>query len=224
MSDLVQLRGGQPFSSLTRDQPVGRLTKRVIDIVLALAALLLLAPLFILCFAAISIASPGPVFFKHRRIGFQGKPFGCLKFRTMMTNSDERLREYLSANPDANAEWISARKLRFDPRVTSIGHLLRKTSLDELPQIFNVFKGDMSIVGPRPVTEEELLRYSTSVQAYYACRPGITGLWQVSGRSSTTYDMRVAYDSFYSRHWSLMLDTKIILVTVPALLNSDNAY
>src|SRR6195256_306929 len=209
---------------LTRDQPVGSKSKRIVDLILACSGIVILAPLLFLCFVACRLASPGPALFSHQRVGFRGKYFGCLKFRTMVTNSEECLRNYLESNPKANAEWAATRKLQFDPRVTAIGSVLRKTSLDELPQLFNVLKGDMSIVGPRPVTPEELVRSSTGVDAYLACRPGITGLWQVSGRSGTTYSKRVACDTFYARNWSMLLDAKIIIVTIPALLDSDNAY
>jgi exopolysaccharide production protein ExoY len=211
-------------SSLSRVKPVGLSRKRLVDIALASFGIVLLCPLLLLCFAACLLASPGPALFGHRRIGFQGKYFRCFKFRTMVINGDEILREYLAAHPEANAEWEATRKLRFDPRVTAIGSILRKTSLDEIPQLFNVLRGEMSIVGPRPVTEEELARYSTSVGSYLACRPGITGLWQVSGRSGTTYRKRVAYDTYYARHWSMVLDAKIMIATLPALLDSDNAY
>jgi exopolysaccharide production protein ExoY len=142
----------------------------------------------------------------------------------MVTDASERLRELLDSDPVAAAEWAADRKLRYDPRVTAIGAILRKSSLDELPQLFNVLKGEMSIVGPRPVTDEELVRYSDSINAYLACRPGITGLWQVSGRSTTTYNKRVACDAFYARNWSIALDTKILIVTIPSLLLSDSAY
>jgi exopolysaccharide production protein ExoY len=196
----------------------------VIDIILALSGIVLLAPLLIICFAATAITSPGPVLFRHRRVGFKGTFFDCLKFRTMVTDAPERLREYLESNPVAAAEWTATRKLRYDPRVTAIGDVLRKSSLDELPQLFNVLTGDMSIVGPRPVTEEELVRYSSATSAYLACRPGITGLWQVSGRSSTTYNKRIACDTFYACNWSLALDAKIVIMTIPALLVSDSAY
>ena len=212
------------LSSLSRVKPVGLSRKRLVDIALASFGIVLLCPLLLLCFAACLLASPGPALFGHRRIGFQGKYFRCFKFRTMVINGEQVLREYLAAHPEANAEWEATRKLRFDPRVTAIGSILRKTSLDELPQLFNVLRGEMSIVGPRPVTEEELARYSTSVGSYLACRPGITGLWQVSGRSGTTYRKRVAYDTYYARHWSMVLDAKIMIATIPALLDSDNAY
>ena len=142
----------------------------------------------------------------------------------MVTDAPERLERVLKSDPLAAREWAANRKLKNDPRVTPIGAILRKSSLDELPQLFNVLKGEMSIVGPRPVTDEELQRYTTSMGAYLACRPGITGLWQVSGRSSTTYDKRVACDAFYARNWSMALDAKIVIVTIPSLLVSDCAY
>jgi exopolysaccharide production protein ExoY len=142
----------------------------------------------------------------------------------MAINAPERLRRHLEGDPAAAAEWIAMRKLRNDPRVTAIGAILRKSSLDELPQLFNVLKGDMSIVGPRPVTEEELGRYSDAVNSYYSCRPGITGLWQVSGRSATTFQRRVVLDNYYAGHWSMVLDVKIMMATIPAVCFSDTAY
>jgi exopolysaccharide production protein ExoY len=198
--------------------------KRTLDILLAISGIVLLAPLLIICFLATVVTSPGPALFRHRRVGFNGKHFDCLKFRTMVTDAPERLRKLLESDPVAAAEWAANRKLRHDPRVTAIGAILRKSSLDELPQLFNVLRGDMSIVGPRPVTDEELERYTTSIGAYLACRPGITGLWQVSGRSRTTYDKRVACDTFYAHNWSMTLDAKILIVTLPALLAADSAY
>jgi exopolysaccharide production protein ExoY len=224
MNELVEIGSDLRFLSTASSKPVGLTPKRLIDIVIALSGIILLAPLLIICFAATVIASPGPALFRHRRVGFKGKYFNCLKFRTMVTNAPEQLRKHLEANPLAAAEWEISRKLRDDPRVTAIGAILRKSSLDELPQLFNVLSGDMSIVGPRPVTEEELVRYSVAQDAYLACRPGITGLWQVSGRSSTTYDKRVACDSFYARNWSLALDAKILIVTIPSVLLTDSAY
>jgi exopolysaccharide production protein ExoY len=204
--------------------PVGLSAKRLVDIAIALSAIVLLAPLLIICFAATVFSSPGPALFRHRRVGFNGTNFDCLKFRTMVTDAPDRLRQLLESDPMAAAEWAADRKLRYDPRVTAIGAILRKSSLDELPQLFNVLRGEMSLVGPRPVTEEELVRYSSSVGAYLACRPGITGLWQVSGRSTVTYDKRVACDTFYALNWSMALDAKILIVTIPSLLLSDNAY
>jgi exopolysaccharide production protein ExoY len=224
MNELVGLQKGSTFVAAAAAGPVGLGSKRVIDIILATSAIILLAPLLTLCFLTCLLTSPGPAIFGHQRVGFRGKLFNCFKFRTMVLDSESRLRDHLAANPKAAAEWAATRKLRFDPRVTAIGSVLRKTSLDELPQLFNVLMGDMSIVGPRPVTEEELVRYSTNANAYLACRPGITGLWQVSGRSGTTYSKRVACDTFYARNWSMALDAKIMIVTIPVLLDTENVY
>jgi exopolysaccharide production protein ExoY len=197
--------------------------KRVVDVILALCGIVLLAPLLISCYLAVALSSPGPVLFRHRRVGFNGKHFDCLKFRTMVTDAPERLARLLASDPAAADEWTASQKLRTDPRITTIGSILRKSSFDELPQLFNVLRGDMSIVGPRPVTDEELERYASSMGAYLACRPGITGLWQVSGRSTTTYSKRVACDTFYAHNWSMALDIKILLVTPAALLDSTGA-
>ena len=224
MNSLVDIHSDLRFSAIASTHPIGLKSKRIIDIVLAVSGIVLLAPLLIICFIATVATSRGPALFRHKRVGFKGKYFDCLKFRTMVADAPERLRQLLESDPFAAAEWAANRKLRYDPRVTAIGAILRKSSLDELPQLFNVLKGDMSIVGPRPVTEEELIRYHSAVNAYLACRPGITGLWQVSGRSTTTYDKRIACDTFYARNWSMSLDAKILIVTIPAVLLSDCAY
>jgi exopolysaccharide production protein ExoY len=224
MNGLDNARGDVQFALVESQRPIGQTSKRVIDIVLAISGIVLLAPLLIICFIATVVTSPGPALFRHRRVGFRGKSFDCLKFRTMVMDAPECLHRLLESDPVAAAEWMANRKLRYDPRVTAIGAILRKSSLDELPQLFNVLWGDMSIVGPRPVTEDELPMYSGAMNAYLACRPGITGLWQVSGRSTTTYKKRIACDSFYARKWSMALDAKILIVTVPVLLLSDDAY
>ena len=224
MNSLAETRRVLRLASDGLPVPIGMTPKRVIDIVLALSGIVLLAPLLIICYVLTVITSPGPAVFRHRRVGFNGKHFDCLKFRTMVTDAPERLQRLLESDPAAAAEWATNRKLRHDPRVTPIGDILRKSSLDELPQLFNVLRGDMSIVGPRPVTDEELERYKSSIGAYLACRPGITGLWQVSGRSSTTYEQRVAYDTFYASNWSVALDAKILVVTIPSLLATDSAF
>jgi exopolysaccharide production protein ExoY len=224
MVGFAQSRKNLSFATATMPLPVGLSSKRIVDIILAISGIIVLLPLLLLCFITCALSSFGPAVFRHKRVGFGGKQFDCFKFRTMVVDSEKCLRDYLVWNPEAHAEWAATRKLQFDPRVTAIGSILRKASLDELPQLFNVLKGDMSIVGPRPVTPEELVRYATGVDAYLACRPGITGLWQVSGRSRTTYSKRVACDTFYARNWSMLLDAKIIIVTIPALLDSDNAY
>jgi exopolysaccharide production protein ExoY len=223
MSSMADTDSVARLASVGAHYPIGMTPKRIIDIALALSGIVLLAPLLIICFVVTIVASPGPALFRHRRVGFNGKHFDCLKFRTMVTDAPERLRHLLDSDPVAAAEWAANRKLRDDPRVTAMGTILRKSSLDELPQLFNVLRGDMSIVGPRPVTDEELERYNSGIGAYLACRPGITGLWQVSGRSTTTYDKRVACDAFYANNWSMVLDAKIMIVTLPSLLVSDSA-
>src|ERR1700686_5503339 len=224
MSDLAETRRVLRFGSVGLVRPVGLSPKRMIDIILAVSGIVLLAPLLIICFVLTVATSPGPALFRHRRVGFKGKYFDCLKFRTMVPDAPDRLGRLLESDPLAAAEWTANRKLRYDPRVTAIGAIMRRSSLDELPQLFNVLKGDMSIVGPRPVTEEELIRYSSAINAYLACRPGITGLWQVSRRSTTTYDKRIACDTFYARNWSVSLDAKIMMATIPAVCFSDTAY
>jgi len=224
MSDLAEARRELRFGPVGLTRPIGLTPKRTIDIMLALFGIVLLAPLLFICFVLTILTSPGPALFRHRRVGFKGEHFDCLKFRTMAADSQERLNRLLETSPEAAAEWKANRKLRYDPRVTFTGEILRKSSLDELPQLFNVLMGQMSIVGPRPVTEEELERYDSSISAYLACRPGITGLWQVSGRSKTTYGKRVACDAYYAHNWSLALDIKILIVTIPSLLVADGAF
>ena len=211
-------------STLSFVSPVGHTSKRIVDIVIALSGIILLAPLLIICFVLTRASSRGPAIFRHRRVGFNGKPFDCLKFRTMVADAPERLRKLLETDPAAAAEWAKCQKLRNDPRVTRIGAVLRKSGLDELPQLFNVLIGDMSIVGPRPVTQDELWRYGASVKAYTACRPGITGLWQVTGRSDTSYEQRISCDAYYARMWSLALDSKIMIVTIASVLFTEGAH
>jgi exopolysaccharide production protein ExoY len=223
MGSLYNLQVDLDFNSRASRAPVGLASKRIVDIVLAFSGIILLGPLLIISFMLTWVSSPGPIIFRHRRVGFNGKPFDCLKFRTMVDDAPERLRKLLETDAAAAAEWAKCQKLRDDPRVTPIGAILRKSSLDELPQLFNVLIGEMSIVGPRPVTEDELSRYGASVKAYTSCRPGITGLWQVTGRSSTSYETRVSCDAYYARMWSLSLDSKIIIVTIPSVLFTKNA-
>jgi exopolysaccharide production protein ExoY len=204
--------------------PLGGRWKRIIDFCLALTAIIVLSPLLALCAVAVFAVSRDKILFRHRRVGFQGQAFDCLKFQTMVPKADKLLRAHLEQNPQARIEWEMTRKLRDDPRVTAFGKVLRKTSVDELPQLFNVLKGEMSLVGPRPIVEQELVKYRRRREAYLACRPGMTGLWQVSGRSKTTYRKRVACDTYYARHWSLLLDLRIIARTLPVVLGSDKAY
>jgi exopolysaccharide production protein ExoY len=200
----------------------GRL-KRMFDIAAAVAALVLLAPALLAIALVIKITDPGPVFYRHVRIGRQGGRFGCLKFRTMAMDSEARLQKILGEDPIAAAEWELSQKLRDDPRVTRIGAFLRKTSLDELPQLWNVIKGEMSLVGPRPITRAELSRYGRDRRYYLLVRPGITGLWQVSGRSSVGYEQRVRFDREYLEEWSWLGEFWIIIMTIPAVLSTRNA-
>lgn len=166
----------------------------------------------------------GSIIYRHRRVGRDGKMFECLKFRTMVPNADEVLRDLLEQHPQLRAEWVSDHKLRHDPRITPLGRFLRRTSLDELPQIWNVLRGEMSLVGPRPVVREELLRYGRKVRIYFAAKPGITGLWQVSGRNDTDYRRRVALDTYYVRNRNFLLDLYILLKTTRVVLGGSGAY
>jgi Undecaprenyl-phosphate galactose phosphotransferase WbaP len=200
------------------------IVKRAIDLAFAIAVFTIGLPIFLGIMAAIRLTSPGPIFFGHTRIGRYGWPFKAWKFRTMYPNSDHMLKEYLASNPDAQAEWDRDQKLRNDPRVTPIGRLLRKTSLDELPQMWNVLRGDMSLVGPRPIVESEVARYGEFYRLYTTVKPGVTGLWQASGRNDIGYEDRVQLDAFYVRHWSPWLDIYIIAKTVVALLSRGGAY
>jgi len=200
----------------------GRL-KRAFDILVASAALVFLAPVFLTVFALIKLTDRGPIFYRHTRVGRQGERFACLKFRTMATDSEERLAHILLTDPRAAAEWEQGQKLRTDPRITKLGAFLRKSSIDELPQLWNVLRGDMSIVGPRPITRAELNRYGKDRRYYLLLRPGITGLWQVSGRSSTGYEKSIRYDREYLEDWSWLGEFWILLMTIPAVLNTDDA-
>lgn len=207
----------------TTNPPVGGLLKRIMDIAVACPALVLAAPVMILVGLLIKITAGGPAIFSHSRVGFGGKPFECYKFRSMVANSDEVLKTYLDANPEARKEWLETHKIRNDPRVTFFGRMLRKSSLDELPQLINILRGDMSCVGPRPIVEDELRRYGEHQAEYLRTRPGLTGLWQVSGRSSMGYENRVALDSQYVRNWSIWLDLVILLRTIIAVMRVDRA-
>jgi Undecaprenyl-phosphate galactose phosphotransferase WbaP len=192
--------------------------KRALDVLAAGSMLVLLAPVFLLL-AALVRRDGGAAFYAHTRVGQGGRGFGCLKFRSMVTDSQARLDALLAADPSARAEWEATRKLKNDPRITAIGHFLRKTSLDELPQLLNVLRGEMSLVGPRPVVAAELAEYYGSAAAQYmSVRPGITGLWQVSGRSNTSYAQRVAMDVAYATQPSLWTDIKILARTPMAVL------
>lgn len=199
--------------------------KRIFDFFGALCGLILLSPLFAYVGWQIKRqGGPGAVFFGHVRIGMNGKPFKCWKFRTMVHNSKEVLEHLLATSAEARAEWDKDFKLKNDPRITPIGAFLRKTSLDEIPQLWNVLKGEMSLVGPRPIIEAELERYAERVDFYLEARPGLTGLWQVSGRNETTYAERVALDAWYVKNWNLWYDIAILCKTVRTVLTGKGAY
>ncbi len=191
---------------------------RVLDLVIAALALIFAAPLFLAVAVMVRLSDRGPALFGHERIGRGGRPFKCLKFRSMVIDADQRLAALLATDPAARREWDRDHKLRVDPRITSVGDFLRRSSLDELPQLINVLRGEMSIVGPRPIVAAEVPRYGARFHWYCQVRPGITGLWQVSGRNDTTYRRRVALDTIYARHKNLAWDLQIVFLTVPAVL------
>jgi Undecaprenyl-phosphate galactose phosphotransferase WbaP len=205
------------------EQPLPRFMKRGFDLVISGAAIVVLSPL-LLVLAALVKLDGGPVLFGQKRLGLGGKHFTCLKFRSMVPDAEKVLDSYLAQNAEARKEFNKYCKLRDDPRITRIGKTLRKLSLDELPQLLNVVNGDMSLVGPRPILSAELNHYHHDIAFYYRVRPGITGLWQVSGRNDITYAKRVRMDGWYVRNWSLWHDIAILCKTVPALLNRKGAY
>lgn len=195
-----------------------RFLKRVMDTTLSVIAFATLSPLFVILPILIKLTSRGPVFYRQERLGRNGKPFSVWKFRSMHANADERLQRVLAGNPSAAAEWSRNFKLAHDPRITPLGHFLRKTSLDELPQLFNVFAGDMALIGPRPIVSAEVLYYGDSYKVFSSVKPGVTGLWQVSGRSDTDYARRVSLDTYYVLNWSPWMDIWILIRTVYAVL------
>jgi Undecaprenyl-phosphate galactose phosphotransferase WbaP len=198
--------------------------KRLFDVAVSLAAGLLVLPLVAIIVVLIRLGSPGPIFYGQERIGRFGRRFKAWKFRTMLPNADDVLSRYLEEHPDLAAEWRANHKLRVDPRVTWIGKCLRASSLDELPQVWNVIVGEMSLVGPRPIVAAEIDKYAEHYEQYVQVLPGITGLWQVSGRNNTTYEERVALDVYYVQNWSLWLDVYILACTGKVVLLCEGAY
>lgn len=200
-----------------------RILKRVFDLIAAVALLAVGWPLLI--YLAWRIREDGgPAIYAHKRVGQSGKVFACYKFRSMRVDAEEQLRDLLASDPALRVEWEKEFKLKDDPRVTAIGHFLRRTSLDELPQLFNVIKGEMSLVGPRPVVRKELERYGDDVDYFLMVRPGMTGLWQVSGRNDVNYDTRVYLDTWYVKNWSLWYDIAILFKTIRVVLKREGAY
>ena len=206
------------------DDDIAHAISRSCDVVLAACALLFLLPLLVLIAVLVFAFDPGPVLFAHRRVGRGGQLFNCYKFRSMATNAEERLRDLLLTDAAARAEWTRNHKLVSDPRITGIGSFLRKSSLDELPQLFNVLRGDMSLVGPRPIVQGEAERYGRYFATYCRVRPGVTGLWQISGRSLMSYRQRVVLDVAYVRSKSLKLDFQILCYTLPSVFLVRGAY
>ena len=196
----------------------GRTLKRTGDVIFSLIVLIIGFPIFLLLAVLVKLSSPGPVLYIQKRIGRNFKPFGCIKFRTMRVDADEILSKFLDSSPSMKSEFERDFKLRKDPRITYIGRFLRRSSLDELPQFFNVFCGEMSIVGPRPIVEKELPRYGEFMEEVASVRPGLTGLWQVSGRNNLSYEKRVQLDLTYARERSFILDLEIIILTFGVLL------
>ncbi len=198
--------------------------KRFTDITLGSLALLLASPLLLAIMLAIKLTSEGPIFYRQARVGRNGEKIEALKFRTMVVNADDILEDYLAGNLAAEIEWRRDHKLKIDPRVNTMGRWLRRFSLDELPQLWNVIGGQMSLVGPRPIVESEIEKYGRGYELYTRVRPGITGLWQVSGRNNTTYEERVSFDEYYVWNWSGWLDAYLLVCTIKAVLTADGAY
>jgi undecaprenyl-phosphate galactose phosphotransferase len=201
-----------------------RAVKRIFDIVCTTIGIICISPILLGIACWIYKDSPGPVIFKHRRVGRNGKEFNCYKFRSMCVDADVKLKELLEHDPAARAEWDKEFKLKNDPRITKSGAFLRKTSLDELPQLFNVFKGEMSLVGPRPIIQAEVSRYGKYIEDFYMVRPGVTGMWQTSGRNDVSYDERVQMDTWYVRNWNVWFDIVLIWRTIGVVLGKKGAY
>ncbi|WOI52965.1 sugar transferase [Parvularcula sp. LCG005] len=224
IADGIERQSGMT-SQRTDEYPAGLTgpAKRLCDLLIAIPTLGFVLPLLVVLAVLIKLQDGGPVFYRHTRCGLHGSRFTLLKFRTMAPAADDQLDFILAADAKARHDWLAYRKLHHDPRVTRLGRFLRRSSLDELPQLLNVIMGDMSLVGPRPIVEEEVARFGTDADAYFAARPGLTGLWQISGRNHTDYDTRVALDAHYVRHWNFWLDVKILLRTVPCVLLATGA-
>lgn len=201
-----------------------RLAKRVFDLIATICGGFLILPILLVLAVLVGIDNKGHIIFAHRRVGQNGKLFPCYKFQSMVPDAQKRLEEYLAKTPEARKEWEESFKLTNDPRVTKLGAFLRKTSLDELPQLWNVLMGDMSLVGPRPIVTKEIERYGDYIREYYMVPPGITGMWQVNGRSDTTYEERVAMDTWYVRNWSVWIDLVYLFKTVKTVFTGKGAY
>lgn len=208
------------LSQPAQAQPLSRAMKAFLDYLLVIPGLLLIGPLLFFIAVLVKLDSPGPIIHRRRVLGLNGRVFDAFKFRTMYVNGDEILAQY----PKLKAELDQNYKLKCDPRVTRVGRMLRKFSLDELPQLFNILRQEMSLVGPRIITPEEIRKYGQWSDTLMTAMPGLTGLWQVSGRSDTSYEERVRLDMEYIHNWSITLDVQVLLQTVPAVLKGDGAY
>jgi exopolysaccharide production protein ExoY len=203
---------------------IGGKSKRIFDVLIASITLIVFLPLFAFVVLLLKLTDPGPVIFRHIRVGQGGRRFACFKFRSMVLDSDKVLKTLLESDPAARKEWDRTQKLANDPRITPVGKFLRQSSLDELPQLINVIRGDMSLVGPRPIVPSELTRYGDKLSLYLQARPGITGIWQVSGRNDCGYDRRIEMDANYVRNWRFSTDFVILLRTLGAVLAQRGSY
>ncbi|QUD86037.1 sugar transferase [Phenylobacterium montanum] len=215
---------GRPSGITGGEVQRGESLGRLVDISVSCFALVFLAPMMALVALAIWLQDGGPIIYAQTRIGRGGVAFKCLKFRSMLVDADQRLQLLLTQDPAARAEWDRDHKLRDDPRITGLGTFLRRSSVDEIPQLINVLRGEMSLVGPRPIVAAEAKRYGHYMRHYCSVNPGITGLWQVSGRNDVSYRRRVALDVTYARSKSFLLDLKILLATIPAVLLRRGSY
>jgi lipopolysaccharide/colanic/teichoic acid biosynthesis glycosyltransferase len=222
MQDISELNG--VAYSAPADATFGGMRKRAMDVFVASALLIALAPLILLVAFLISFADGHTAIIRHQRVGRFGRPFACLKFRTMVPDADQRLALYLARDPEARAEWERDRKLRNDPRITPLGRVFRKLSVDELPQLINVLRGEMSLVGPRPMVQDEIVRCGAAAAEMLQAPPGLTGLWQVKGRNDLPFEARVTLNKHYVRNHSFLLDCQILLMTIPVVLSRRGSY
>lgn len=211
-------------AAIAKGHPVGGRGKRAFDFAVALLAVIVFSPILLLTAALVKLSSPGPIFYWHPRIGLNNRVFYCLKFRTMVPDGTSVLEKHLATNPVAAAEWQAAQKLKDDPRITPVGKILRKSSLDELPQLLNILRAEMSLIGPRPIVSDEMRHYGRDAVFYLRARPGLTGAWQVSGRNDVSYRERVQLDRDYVENWSFRRDLLILVKTIPAVLLSRGTY
>jgi lipopolysaccharide/colanic/teichoic acid biosynthesis glycosyltransferase len=215
LSDDIFLKTAHPFSAFII---------RALDIMISVAALLFFSPVLLVVALVVKFQDGGSFFYSQRRLGLGGREFACHKFRSMLVDSQARLEQLLATDADARAEWARDHKLKQDPRITAFGRFIRKTSLDEFPQLFNVIKGDMSLVGPRPIVRDEIKKYGRTFPIYASIKPGITGLWQISGRNNISYARRVAMDRYFAGRCTVGFYLYILVMTVPAILVQRGSY